>query len=235
MAGSLSQDEKLSVVAARNSVAGGCLRMIQALATGVGGAGVYVSQTRDFQAAWNVGLPYLGPLLLESMDIDRGSAAEEVLVKGLVEDGKYGLKTGIAMLMTILAATDSNPPNSLFAANGAPRVQDFPVWYTGANRDYINQALVQVAIDAPIPPEVLAPVDPVPQPAEQVIQDAQAGTLPSDVLEQAQSAQNTTVEVFEDGSVVTAQTKKSSPFKLLAVGLGVAVLGGGLYWAARKR
>lgn len=161
--------------------------------------------------------------------------AAELEKKGLSEDGMYGPRTSTALALTMWASSE-DPKLINEIGNSVPsEPQSFTKYYL-AKKELFDETLR----DIPIPQGVVQPPPvPAPQPAQQVINEANnAGTqVVQPAAEPVPVTANgpTQVAKFED-HVVVGQGKGRLSFGVILAGLiGVGAFGGLTFYFLRKK
>lgn len=213
--------------------------MVSALVAKSVTTGTYVQKVKDFQVEWNSArglvIDELNVMIADTtrdpkngLVVAPGSPADEVIQAGLQPDGKYGPKTTVALTYTLWARMGVvDLPQGIPVALGKAGVPSDPrMWpQTYANsRAFFDSLFLPVAIAHPQGP------DPIPPP----IQDAPKPPVPDVIAQQPVPSTQTGTEVVAfdtPTNVVGRDQGKSSLAPVVAIGAGVAVIGG-LFWFA---
>jgi hypothetical protein len=229
-----------SAVSEFNTLVSRARSMVDRLVRGLSApitSGTFVSEVKAFQDSWNA-MRGLVKGELDAMTADntkssafspgKGTVTDEVFVRGLTSDGKYGPRTAVALAMTMWAQSgqwegaQGIPPAIFNAIPTDPRLM--PQAYA-RYRAVFDGYLLAVAVEQPAP----APSPPAPTPAPVQIPNPAANAP-------GQQVPGTQID-FEDGSTVIGRNQGRTSFAtMLAAGIGVLAVGGIIvYTVTRKK
>ncbi len=235
MASYTSEDEKLrDNVIAFNTLVSAARNMVATLATG-GPAPISVNTVVPDVANFQRLFSDVRQIVFDELqNMTQGSWQPAPMVlelrsKGLTVDGKYGERTGTALMLVMWAQSGSVDMINKIGAAVPANPAGFPRAYLNA-KDLFDQTLREVP--APQGLEQPPPV-PAPMPTAQVIEAAQQGG--TSVAAPDTSASPTQVMHFEDHTV-TGQGKGRFSFGVVLAGLvGILTLGGITYYIVHKK